>query len=93
MSTLETSSKSTQEKAIDPVCGMAVDPEVTKLVSVYKDSKYWFCAEGCLKSFEADPEKYIKPKPAKKKGWFGRYFDRMAKANEKEFSCHGPSCH
>jgi hypothetical protein len=44
-------------------------------------------------AFEADPNKYLEPKPVKKKGWFGRYLERMAKTNEKEFGCAGPRCH
>ena len=93
MATLDTKVKYTSLKTIDPVCGMDVEPGRTKLVSIYKGHRYWFCAEACRRAFEADPEKYLKPKPTKKKGWFGRYLERMAKANEKEFGCAGPSCH
>lgn len=93
MATLDTTVKDTLTKTIDPVCGMEVESGRTKLVSVYKGHSYWFCADGCRRAFEADPEKYLKPKPAKKKGWFGRYLDRMAKTNEKEFGCAGPRCH
>ena len=92
MSTSATSFKESKGKVVDPVCGMTVDPESTKLFSTHRGYKYYFCAQGCLKSFEADPEKYLNPKPAKKKGWFGRYLDRMAKINEKEFGSQGPSC-
>ena len=92
MATTEKKFKETNVKTIDPVCGMTVDPEVTELISIYRGYKYYFCAEGCRKAFEADPEKYLHPKPKKKKGWFGRYLDRMAKINEKEFSSHGPHC-
>ena len=92
MSTSETTFKDSKGKAVDPVCGMTVDPENAKLFSTHRGCKYYFCASGCLKSFEDDPEKYLKPKPAKKKGWFGRYLDRMAKVNEKEFGSQGPRC-
>jgi Cu+-exporting ATPase len=92
MSTSETTYKDAHKKAVDPVCGMTVDPDRSKLISIHRGYKYYFCAEGCLKSFEADPEKYLKPKPAKKNGWFGRYLDRMAKINEKEFGKEGPHC-
>ena len=84
--------KDSKGKIIDPVCGMTVDPENKKLISIHRGYKYYFCAEDCLKSFEADPEKYLKPEPAKKKGWFGKYLDRMAKINEKEFGKDGPHC-
>ena len=93
MATLDTTVEDTLAKAIDPVCGMGVEPGKTKLVSVHNGHSYWFCAEGCRRAFEADPDKYLAPKPVKKKGWFGRYLERMAKANKKEFGCAGPSCH
>ena len=93
MATLETGTKVSPNKPIDPVCSMVVDPEETRLVSIYKGHTYWFCAEGCRRAFEANPEKYLKPKSTKKKGWLGRYLDRMARSNEKEFGCAGPKCH
>ncbi len=46
--------------AKDPVCGMDVDekrPPGGK--STYKGKTYYFCAPGCKKSFEKDPEKYL----------------------------------
>ncbi len=92
MTTLETTIKDTGTKNFDPVCGMEVEPGKTKLVSVHKGRSYWFCAEGCRWAFEADQEKFLKPKPAKKKGWFGRYLDRMAKINKEEFGSEGPKC-
>jgi len=90
MATLESNVKSSQAKAVDPVCGMDVAPGSTKLVSLFKGQSYWFCAENCRRAFEDNPEKYLKPK---KKGWFGRYLDRMARVNKEEFGCTGPSCH
>jgi YHS domain-containing protein len=92
MTTLETAVKDLPTKTIDPVCGMDVEPGRTKLVSVYKGHSYWFCANGCREAFEANPTKYLEPKPAKKKGWFGRFLERMAKTNEKEFGPAGPRC-
>lgn len=43
----------------DPVCGMDVDPKTAAGQSEYKGQTYYFCAPGCKKSFDADPEKYI----------------------------------
>ena len=93
MTTLNTIKRESTSKAVDPVCGMDVEPGKTKLVSVYKDHSYWFCAEGCRRAFEANPEKYLDTKPSRKKGLFGRFLDRMAKTNEKAFGCAGPRCH
>ena len=36
-----------------------VDEKSAKWVSEYKGKKYYFCAPGCKKTFEEDPEKYI----------------------------------
>ena len=45
--------------AIDPICKMTVDEETAKLKSEYKGKMYYFCAPGCKKAFEANPEKYL----------------------------------
>ncbi len=78
---------------IDPVCGMKVDPGRTRLVAIYQRYSYWFCAEGCRKAFEANPRKHLEPKPAKPKGWWGRYLERVAKANKELFGDGRPQCH
>jgi YHS domain-containing protein len=45
--------------AIDPICKMPVDEKTAEFVSEYKGKKYYFCAPGCKKVFDADPEKYL----------------------------------
>jgi len=80
----------TDNQIIDPVCGMTVDPDKTDLLAVFQGDNYYFCAEGCRIAFENKPLKYLKPK---RKGWLGRYMDRLARANEKSFGCAGPKCH
>jgi len=48
-------------KVKDPVCGMDVDPKSPDtLKSQYKGTTYYFCGSMCKKSFDANPEKYIK---------------------------------
>ncbi|MGB4236254.1 MAG: YHS domain-containing protein [Methanoregulaceae archaeon] len=44
--------------AIDPICKMTVDEKTAKFTSVYKGKTYYFCAPGCKKKFDNDPEKY-----------------------------------
>ena len=74
---------------IDPVCGMPVDPCRTDLIADYKDKKFYFCADGCRKAFEKDPEKYIGAKPIRGKGWWGRYLAKLNKATDgKAIKCH-----
>jgi len=42
--------------AIDPVCGMTVDEATAPARSVHRGTTYYFCAPGCKRTFEADPE-------------------------------------
>lgn len=88
-----TTTKAVTEATVDPVCSMEVVPGLTKLVAIYQGHSYWFCAEACRTAFESNPAKYLKRKPGKRKGFFGRYLDRLAKANEQEFGYGGPKCH
>ncbi|HSU14081.1 heavy metal translocating P-type ATPase [Longimicrobium sp.] len=48
----------TKTKAIDPVCGMTVDPETAAGHSDFGGRTYWFCSTGCKRAFDADPAKY-----------------------------------
>ncbi len=51
--------------AKDPVCGMELDPKMAGVLRTeYKGKTYYFCGEDCKKSFDADPEKYLKKGPA-----------------------------
>jgi len=45
-------------KAIDPVCGMSVDPATAAATVDHEGHTYYFCGKGCAKSFSADPGKY-----------------------------------
>ena len=45
--------------ATDPVCEMDVDPNTATWSSEYKGVTYFFCAPGCKKAFDDDPERYI----------------------------------
>ena len=47
--------------ALDPVCGMTVDPQRAAGSSTYQGKTYHFCSKGCIAKFEADPEKYLHP--------------------------------
>lgn len=79
----------TEKMFLDPVCGLEVstgDPRT--LVGIYKSRNYYFCAECCIKVFERNPDKYLEPK-----GPFGRFLERLVKANEKAFGRSGPPCH
>ena len=45
--------------AIDPICGMTVDPATAAGQYDYKGVTYYFCATSCLEKFKADPEKVL----------------------------------
>src|SRR5580692_8493501 len=49
--------------AIDPVCGMNVPIETARHRFAYRGQDYFFCGARCRERFEADPEKFLKPKP------------------------------
>jgi Cu+-exporting ATPase len=51
--------KGGEKMAIDPVCKMEVDETKAAATSEYKGKKYYFCAIGCKKAFDQDPEKYL----------------------------------
>jgi P-type Cu+ transporter len=55
----------TPEKAIvkDPVCNMLVDPATARGSAEYKGKTYYFCSPHCVRRFNAEPEKYLAPKP------------------------------
>ncbi len=48
--------------AIDPVCGMRVDPATAKHHCTHQSQDYFFCSGRCRERFEAEPEKFLQPK-------------------------------
>ncbi len=42
----------------DPVCGMRVSPKTAGDSARFQNQAYFFCASGCLKKFQKQPEKY-----------------------------------
>jgi len=45
--------------ALDPVCKMEIDEKTSEYKTEYKGKTYYFCAPGCKRTFEENPEKYI----------------------------------
>ena len=45
--------------AIDPVCGMTVDPVTAKHRADHKGHGFYFCSAGCKTKFQANPLKYL----------------------------------
>lgn len=46
-------------EARDPVCGMTVEIATAHFTSQYEGITYYFCAAGCKRSFDKEPQKYI----------------------------------
>jgi xanthine dehydrogenase accessory factor len=46
-------------EARDPVCGMTVEIATARFTSEYAGTTYYFCASGCKRSFDKEPQKYI----------------------------------
>ena len=54
-----TDSGSDVSSAIDPVCGMTVDPATAAAHRRHGDLDVWFCNVGCANRFDEDPERYL----------------------------------
>ncbi len=48
-----------EQSAIDPVCGMSVDPDTAEYRSFHEGQPRYFCSAGCKETFDKDPSKYI----------------------------------
>ncbi len=49
--------------AIDPICGMTVDPATAAGSHEHRGQRYYFCGLSCLERFKADPERALQPQP------------------------------
>jgi Cu+-exporting ATPase len=49
--------------ALDPVCGMTVDPTSAPASHVHDGKTYYFCNPGCLHKFRANPDLYLRQGP------------------------------
>lgn len=79
----------TNDKATDPVCGMEVAPGKAAIITNINGQTYYFCADACRKAFEKNPQKFLEPRPEKRKGLWGRYLDRLEKCTGgKGMKCH-----
>jgi Cu+-exporting ATPase len=44
----------------DPVCKMMVEESKAAAKVTYQGKTYYFCAPGCKKTFEENPQKFLK---------------------------------
>jgi xanthine dehydrogenase accessory factor len=52
-----------RDQAVDPVCGMTVDPSASPHRVSHEGRTYWFCSAGCAESFETEPASYLAAEP------------------------------
>jgi Cu+-exporting ATPase len=45
--------------AVDPVCGMGVDPETARATEEHEGATYYFCCPNCARKFREDPGRYL----------------------------------
>jgi len=45
--------------ALDPVCGMTVDPRSAAGSATHEGRTYWFCSPHCVAAFKGDPATYV----------------------------------
>jgi YHS domain-containing protein/uncharacterized membrane protein YraQ (UPF0718 family) len=50
--------KEITDRAIDPVCGMTVDPATAAAIRNHDGRDYFFCATRCAETFDSDPGRY-----------------------------------
>ncbi len=72
----------TEITAVDPVCGMTVNPNES-LHSEHNGKLYYFCSQGCQKRFEANPVGVLTERTEKDLA------KTHATANESSSCCHG----
>jgi Cu+-exporting ATPase len=47
------------KKALDPVCGMTVNPSAASGTHIHEGETYYFCSTHCVARFKADPDRYL----------------------------------
>jgi Cu+-exporting ATPase len=50
-----------EAEVLDPVCGMTIAPADAVGTADYHGQTYYFCSDGCLEQFRADPAKFVDP--------------------------------
>lgn len=71
-----------------PVCHMPVETAHAAHTAEMDGEMHFFCAEGCRRRWLEDNTCCDKPK-----GRWGRYLERLGRANEEVFGAGGPKCH
>src|SRR5687768_12516190 len=57
--------KGSPAPAVDPVCGMMVDPQTAAGSLTYGSETYYFCSKHCLQKFRENPGLFIQSEESK----------------------------
>jgi YHS domain-containing protein len=71
-----------------PVCRMPVETAGARFTAREEGEPRLFCAEGCRRRWLEERARRSRPRSR-----WGRYLDRLARANQAEFGPSGPGCH
>ncbi|MFO1351206.1 MAG: heavy metal translocating P-type ATPase [Gammaproteobacteria bacterium] len=83
--------------AVDPVCGMSVDPAGAPSLE-HAGGRYYFCCNGCRDAFQADPARYLgnmapaKPAHRDHHPHGAAYYCPMCAGAEQDAPGHCPQC-
>ena len=59
--TMEDTHEGGPAPAVDPVCGMTVDPAKATAHRLHEDRDFWFCSIGCAVRFDQEPHRFATP--------------------------------
>ena len=74
----------------DPVCGMEVSEEGAVHLIHTEHETFYFCSKRCKASYARQTGMN---KTVTKKGFLGRFLEKLAKENEKTYGGKPPTCH
>lgn len=77
--------------AKDPVCDMEVSEEGAVHMLHFEHETYYFCSEQCKETYEQ--QLGLKKPASTKKGFIGRFLERLAEGTQKATGGKPPKCH
>ena len=76
--------------AVDPVCGMTVNPESAAGSFEFQGKPYYFCSRHCLEKFRESPQRFLSPLPPNQPVTIGkvrRDKPSSASTDSREYTC------
>ncbi|MFZ0748807.1 MAG: HAD-IC family P-type ATPase, partial [Pyrinomonadaceae bacterium] len=78
------------DRAIDPICGMTVNPDTAAGSFEFKSKTYYFCSPHCLEKFLENPQSFLSPPTPTQPVTIGiRRHDKPSSAStdSREYTC------